>query len=226
MSTLARTPHPAPTLPLSPYSRTLPTRFTHSTSLGLHVYFAPHLRPKSPYVVGVEVFYAYANLVMKMMRVHDEGFANHLDHQHAMHSYVPAALRADVPLFTFPANLFRWAWIVFQTRQKRLFNWWCARCGPYPHLVVDVCHGINALRRTTTHDPTEVGRFRPLSSLSLPSGSSGSLWFAHHPPPPPGARLVFSCFPGRCKVRSETNSSRSRTSPTRLESSRILNISA
>jgi hypothetical protein len=127
---------------------------------------------------------------MKMMRVHDEGFANHLDHQHAMHSYVPAALRADVPLFTFPANLFRWAWIVFQTRQKRLFNWWCARCGPYPHLVVDVCHGINALRRTTTHDPTEVGRFRPLSSLSLPSGSSGSLWFAHHPPPPP-PRLVW-----------------------------------
>ena len=101
------------------------------------------------------------NLVMKMMRVHDEGFANHLDHQHAMHSYVPAALQADVPLFTFPANLFRWAWIVFQTRQKRLFNWWCARCGPYPHLVVDVCHGINALRRTTTHEPTEVGRFRP-----------------------------------------------------------------
>ena len=134
------------------------------------MYSAPHVRPKSPYVVGVELFYSYANLVMNMMRVHDQGFVDHIDHQHAMHSHVPAALQADLPLLTFPVNLFRWGWIVFQARQKRRYNWWCARCGPYPNLVVDVCHGINALRRTTTHAPAEVCWFRSLSSLSLPSG--------------------------------------------------------
>ena len=78
------------------------------------MYSAPHVRPKSPYVVGAEVFYAYANLVMKMMRVHEQGFVKLLDHQHAMHSNVPVALQVDVPLLTFPVNLFRWAWIVFQ----------------------------------------------------------------------------------------------------------------
>jgi hypothetical protein len=134
------------------------------------VYSAAHVRPKSPYVVGVELFYSYANLVMNMMRVHDQGFVDHIDHQHAMHSHVPAALQADLPLLTFPVNLFRWGWIVFQARQKRRYNWWCARCGPYPNLVVDVCHGINALRRTTTHAPSEVCWFLSLSSLSLPSG--------------------------------------------------------
>ena len=77
---------------------------------------------RQPYVVGVELFYSYANLVMNMMRVHDQGFVDHIDHQHAMHSHVPAALQADLPLLTFPVNLFRWGWIVFQARQKRRYN--------------------------------------------------------------------------------------------------------
>ena len=61
-----------------------------------------------------------------MMRVHEQGFVKLPDHQDAMHPNVPVALQADVPLLTFPLNLFRWAWIVFQARQKRLYNWWCA----------------------------------------------------------------------------------------------------
>ena len=58
-------------------------------------------------------------------------------------------------------GLFRWAWLNFIARQKRRYWAWCVFCGPHlgqsrRQIVIDVCHGINALKRTVTHPPSEV----------------------------------------------------------------------
>lgn len=151
------------------------------------MYLAPHVRPNSPYVVGAEVMYSYADLVMKMKRVHEQGLVDNLKHKHELHSGPPPGISAEVPLKHIDVKLFRWAWLVFLARQKRLYNWWCARCGPYPNaLTLDVCHGVQALRRSVTHNPSEVSTSPPHPTPPLRTiDTPPFVVLMPHPHPPP-----------------------------------------
>ena len=144
-------PPPPPPFPAAPAT----------TSSGFLTFLAPHVRPTSPYVVTAEVFYSYVNLLIKMMRVHENGFVKNINNTHELYSDVPPEKRATITVSEFPVALFRWAWLNFIARQKRRYWSWCVFCGPHlgrsrRQIVIDVCHGINALKRTVTHPPSEV----------------------------------------------------------------------
>jgi len=95
------------------------------------------------------------------MRVHENGFVKSINHTHVLYSECPPEKSATIAVPEFPVALFRWAWLNFIARQKRRYWSWCVFCGPHlgqsrRQIVIDVCHGINALKRTVTHPPSEV----------------------------------------------------------------------
>ena len=144
-------PTPPPPFPVAPAT----------TPSGFLTFLAPHVRPSSPYVVTAEVLYSYADLLMTMMRVHENGFVKSINHTHVLYSECPPEKSATIAVPEFPVALFRWAWLNFIARQKRRYWAWCVFCGPHlgqsrRQIVIDVCHGINALKRTVTHPPSEV----------------------------------------------------------------------
>lgn len=125
-------------------------------NLGLHAYHAAHERA-SPYIVAAEVYYAYLSHVMKMKRVHEKGFVDLLNMLYDIWSRPPPDKAASHPVPKIPVKLFRWGFLVFTAHQKRRYAAWCPRCGPYLRgIVLDVCCGIRALRRTCDHIETEV----------------------------------------------------------------------
>ena len=125
-------------------------------NLGLHAYHAPHAQ-KSPYIVAAEVYYAYLNHIMKMKRVHEQGFVDLIDMLYSIWNSPPPDKAARHPVLKFPVKLFRWGFLVFTAHQKRRYAAWCPRCGPYLRgIVLDVCCGIRSLRRTCDHVESEV----------------------------------------------------------------------
>lgn len=124
--------------------------------LGLHVYHAQHVCAK-PYIVAAEVYYSYLSHVMKMKRVHEKGFVDLIDFLYDVWRSPPQHRAASSPVLKFPVKLFRWGFLVFSAHQKRRYGVWCPRCGPYLRgIILDVCCGLRALRRTCEHEEAEV----------------------------------------------------------------------
>ena len=70
-------------------------------------------------MVTAEVFYSYVNLLIKMMRVHENGFVKNINNTHELYSDVPPEKRATITVSEFPVALFRWAWLNFIARQTK-----------------------------------------------------------------------------------------------------------